>query len=151
MSSAAVSLPAPPTDLNTPFVTLGGYVMKLYKEHMMSFDEIEMFLRKQNSFIYLFGEDPKKSRYFLPGYEIRDRNNTIQPYSLKISARETRDAALLDTDPGCYHALTNLERLKKTGVLTAMEQDDEKFVECEVDRLCACEVIGNESEYIEPY
>ena len=155
-------LPRPCQDVNQPLSGAFAYVLDLQKNYDMSLDEIEQFLRRQKSCIYLFGEDPKKSRYFIKGYVILHfKTKAHVPFMLKISIRNTQEEALLDTEDGCHDIDTNLERLKQTGMMMSPDgvdsenkssDDDKAFAEGEVDRLCAADQFpGVYHSYIEPY
>ncbi len=117
-------------------------IMKLWnKGDGLTFDEIETKFRKENSLIYLFGEDPEKSKV-LRGCSVYQ----MKPYVLNISIRASRSIALMDVESGCHDQLVNLLRLKDTGFVVS----DMNCAE-EVNRLCQYGSIGGKSTFVEPF
>src|SRR5829696_1393187 len=119
----------------TAFPSLQEASLMVQEQYMngKSFDEIEKQLRSQNSFIFLFGEDPEKSNC-LKGCDI---HNDL-PFVLRISIRTSRDIACkMDIESGCHDVNVNLQRLKQTGfVVMKNEADPKEFAAKEVTRLC---------------
>jgi len=120
-------------------------IMRLYDQGKgMTFDAIETKFRHENSSIYLFGEDPEKSKV-LKGYKVHSN----KPYALNVSIRASRKIACGDVESGCHDEAANLLRLKNTGVIVC--DDDQHVAESEIKRLCDHGPFGGTSSYVEPY
>ncbi len=112
-----------------------AFVGKLHIEQNMTFYDMERKFRKVGISIYLFGEEPQKSK-FTKGLNFGDN-----VYALMISVKRCRDFALKDAESGCHDVHINLTRLKNTKMTLVDNMESkieiENFVASQVDLWCS--------------